>query len=116
MSERQTADVPAPSDELADRRAFLLRMDGPPVEDEAQGLRLLAQVEAADHASVVALATGRPVDPQDVAAHTLRRAYAWARLAELNPEFEEAAAAALRVWDAAEDAHTMAVVLQATRG
>ncbi|MGW2725595.1 hypothetical protein [Streptomyces sp. NPDC001492] len=114
MSDRQTADETARNDELADRRAFLLRMDGPPVEDEAQGLRLLAEIEAADHASTVALSTGGTVDSQDVAAQALRRAYAWARLAKLNPEFDEAADAALRTWDAAEEAHTVAVV-QAVR-
>jgi hypothetical protein len=111
MSEHQ-----ADADQLAGRHAWLLAVDGPPVGDEAQALRLLARVEAdADAALATAMENGRDVEPDEVADQVRRRAYVWVRLAQDRPEFEQAATAAVRAWDTAQAAATLSTLRAAAR-
>ncbi|MBV9026417.1 MAG: hypothetical protein JO362_22090 [Streptomycetaceae bacterium] len=90
------------ADELVQARRFLLSAPGPAVTNEVEALRLLAQIEGeADERLTLALEGTSPA-PDEFAGYRRRRAYVWARLAQLRPEFEQTAADAVRRWQEAD--------------
>ncbi|MGX9891394.1 hypothetical protein [Streptomyces sp. NPDC002276] len=109
------------SEDQADRveraRHFLLKVEGPRVDDETAGLRMLADLDAEGTDLMNRAVSGEETPTAyEVANHLRRRAYVWVRLAELRPEeFETTAAAAVAAWQAAEDVETFEVLSSSAR-
>lgn len=100
-------------DTQSDMHRFLLRQSAPAVDSEAAALRLLVELGTEADELVAQAVQGERPDPEAVAGYRRRRAYVLAHLAELRPEYAEAAADSIARWSEAEgEAIRAAVVVQ----
>ncbi|MFC9068824.1 hypothetical protein [Streptomyces harbinensis] len=97
-------------------RAYLLRARGPRVDTAEAAARLLVELAAEAGGLLAAAGQGEEPARDAVAGYARRRAYVLVRLAELRPEYEGAADAAVAAWAGAEDRLIAAEVAAVRRG